>query len=79
MTTDVIAGVGVPCAWCDATEVRCTDTAPGCDTLYCAACGHEWTISITEPPDAVDQLMSGGSRGMPSAHSSAYESDDRYA
>ena len=37
------------CDQCTVGRGRWQESAPGWDTLYCTACGCEWTITIDEP------------------------------
>lgn len=34
---------------CAPGAVRCCETSPASDTLRCADCGREWTITVDEP------------------------------
>lgn len=37
------------CPTCCGTDTHCADTTRGADTWYCGDCGHDWTVTVTEP------------------------------
>ncbi len=37
------------CGQCD--DTYCLHPGPGVDTWTCPACGHDWTVAVSEPVD----------------------------